>query len=240
MLPLAVVGERPAAFLRSYAETYLHQEIQAEALVRQIGPFARFLEVAARMNGQVVNVSGVARDAGVARPTVQDYFQILIDTLIAQWLPAWKLKPSVAEVRHPKFYLFDTGVARQLAGFGHLPVHPEERGFLLETYLLHEISAYLHYSELEYPVHYWRTHDGAEVDFIVDTPKGIVAIEVKAADRWQSKYHLGIARLRSERPKIRVFAYGVYTGKRRLEEDNVQVLPWEAFVRALWDGRIAR
>ena len=188
MLPLAVVGSRPRAFLKSYVETYLREEVQAEALVRQIGPFARFLEAAARMNGQVVNVSGVARDASVARPTVQDYFQILMDTLLAHWLPAWKLKLAVAEVRHPKLYLFDTGVTRHLAGFGHLPVRAEERGFLLETYLLHEIHAYLHYTELEYPIFYWRTHDGAEVDFVIDTPGGIVAIEVKAAERWQSSY----------------------------------------------------
>ena len=82
MLPMAVNSPRPRAFLKSYVETYIREEIQAEALVRQIGGFARFLEVAARMNGQVVNVSAVARDAGVARQTVQEYFQILVDTLI--------------------------------------------------------------------------------------------------------------------------------------------------------------
>ncbi|HVR73312.1 MAG TPA: DUF4143 domain-containing protein, partial [Planctomycetota bacterium] len=239
LLPLAVLGSRPRAFLKSYVETYLHEEIQAEALVRQIGPFARFLEVAARMNGQVVNVSGIARDAGVARPTVQDYFQILIDTFLASWLPAWKLKPSVKEVRHPKLYLFDTGVTRHLAGFGHLPVHPEERGFLLESNLLHEIRAYLHYSDLDYPVFYWRTHAGAKVDFLIDTPKGVVAIEVKAAERWQPKYHAGIAKLRGERPRATLRAFGVYTGKRALEEDGVRVLPWRDFLRALWDGVIA-
>jgi predicted AAA+ superfamily ATPase len=239
MLPLAVVGDRPRAFLKSYVETYLHEEVQAEALVRQIGSFARFLEVAARMNGQVVNVSGVARDAGVARQTVQDFFQILADTLLAHWLPAWRFKPAAVDVRHPKLYLFDTGVTRHLAGLGHLPVHPEERGFLLETHLLHEIRAYLHYSELEYPVFYWRMRGGIEVDFIVDTPKGIVAIEVKAADRWQSQFHAGIARLKEERPKLSVRAFGVYTGRRLVEEDGVRVMPWENFLRALWEGEIA-
>ena len=238
-LPLAVLGDRPRAFLKSYVETYLHEEVQAEALVRHIGPFTRFLEVAARMNGQVVNVSGIARDAGVARPTVQDHFQILIDTLLASWLPAWKLKPSVKEVRHPKLYLFDTGVARHLAGLGHLPVHPEERGFLLETNLLHELRAYLHYRELDYPVFYWRTHDGAEVDFIIDTPKCIVGIEVKAMERWQSRFHAGLTKLRAERPRASLRAFGVYTGKRVLEEDKVRVMPWGEFLRALWDGAVA-
>ena len=151
MLPLAVESARPQAFLKAYADTYLKQEIQAEALVRQIGAFARFLEVAARMNGQTVNIAAIARDAGVARQTVQGYFQILVDTLVGYWLPAWKLKRAVKQIAHPKFYLFDTGVARQVAGFGHLPIHPEEAGFLLETYLLHEVRAFLHYRGLHYP-----------------------------------------------------------------------------------------
>lgn len=89
MLPLAVTGRRTAAFLRSYGEVYLHEEVQAEALVRQIGPFHRFLEVAARVNAQAINVAGIARDAGIARLTANDFFQILVDTLLASWLPAW-------------------------------------------------------------------------------------------------------------------------------------------------------
>ncbi|HLQ37095.1 MAG TPA: AAA family ATPase, partial [Planctomycetota bacterium] len=102
MLPLAVTRPRPQAFLRSYCEVYLKEEVQQEALVRQIGPFHRFLEVAARMNGQTVNVTGIARDAGIARQTAQEFFQILIDTLIGWWLPAWKLKRAVKQAAHPK------------------------------------------------------------------------------------------------------------------------------------------
>lgn len=85
------------------------------------------------MNGQTVNVAGVSRDAGVARQTVQGYNQILDDTLIGWWIPAWQRKRCIRQVAHPKFYLFDCGVARHLAGLGHPPVHPEERGFLFET-----------------------------------------------------------------------------------------------------------
>ena len=93
--------------------------------------------------------------------------------------------------------------------------------------------------ELDYPVFYWKRHDGAEVDFVIDTPKGIVAIEVKAAERWQSKFHSGIAKLKAERRKASKAAFGVYTGKRALAEEGVRVLPWGDFLRALWDGRVA-
>ena len=100
--------------LDAYVSNYLREEIQQEALVRRLDSFARFLQVAALMNGQIVNVSGIARDAAVARPTVQGYFDTLIDTLIGFWLPAWQPRAKVKEVAHPKFYLFDCGVVRRV------------------------------------------------------------------------------------------------------------------------------
>jgi predicted AAA+ superfamily ATPase len=238
MLPLAVTGGRPGPFLRAYCDVYLKEEVQAEALVRQIGPFHRFLEVAARMNGQTVNVAGIARDAAIARQTATEFFQILVDTLLASWLPAWKLKRAVKQVAHPKFYLFDSGVARQLAGVGHLHIHPEERGFLLETYLLHELRAYLHYNDLDYPVAYWRTHAGVEVDFVVETPDGLVAIEVKSGSRWDSRFSAGLRALQELQPKSKIKAFGVYAGPRAMAMDDVRVLPWRRFLDELWGGRI--
>jgi predicted AAA+ superfamily ATPase len=238
MLPLAVTGKRTAAFLRSYCEVYLREEVQAEALVRQIGPFHRFLDVAARVNAQVVNVTGIARDAGIARQTANDFFQILVDTLLASWLPAWKLKRAVKQVSHPKFYLFDTGVARQLGGTGHLRMHPEERGALLESFVLHEMRAYLHYGDLEYPIAYWQAHGGGEVDFVVETREGLVAIEVKSGPRWDGRFAAGIRSLRDKVRDDRVTAFGVYTGPRALVMDDVRVLPWKSFLQELWRGRI--
>lgn len=234
MLPLAVTRTRPAQFLSSYCEVYLHQEIQAEALVRQIGPFARFLEVAARMNGQTTNVAGIARDAGIARQTAQEFFQILVDTLLASWLPAWKAKPGVKQVAHPKFYLFDSGVARQLTGQAHLPLTGADRGFLFETFLLHEMRAFLHYAEREWPVCYWKTHDGAEVDFVVDGPKGLTAIEAKSVDRWDPKWNASLRKFRELHGKAARAMYGVYAGERALQLDGITVLPWRQFLQRLW------
>lgn len=240
MLPLAVTGKRTAAFLRSYCEVYLKEEVQAEALVRQIGPFHRFLEVAARVNGQVANVSGIARDAGIARQTATDFFQILVDTLLATWLPAWKLKRAVKQASHPKFFLFDTGVARQLGGTAHQHLHPEERGALFETFLLHELRAHLHYEDLEYPIAYWQVHGGAEVDFVIETPDGLVAIEAKSGTRWDSRFAAGIRAFRERAGAKRVTAFGVYAGARPLVMDDITVLPWQRFLEELWSGRLLR
>ncbi len=237
-LPIAVSSTRPRAILRAYVETYLKEEIQAEALVRNVGSFARFIEVAARMNGQVVNLTSVARDAQVSRHTVQGFFEILTDTLVGHWLPAWKLKRSVKQVAHPKFHLFDAGVVRHMAGTGHTSIHPEEKGFLFETCLLHEIRAYLHYTELEYPLFYWRTHDGAEVDLVVETRDGLLAIEMKCSDRWDPRFERGLLRFRGSQEDKKVRCLGVYTGDRPLLSNDIRVLPWKGFLRGLWEGAI--
>ena len=138
-LPKAVLGADAKAFLLAYAALYLNEEIRAEALTRNVGAFSRFLEVAARQNGQVTNVSNIAREAGVGRTTVQNYFEILVDTLLGYWLQSWKLKPGNKQVAHPKFYLFDSGVARALSGRLAYAPTPEECGPLLETLVGNEI-----------------------------------------------------------------------------------------------------
>jgi predicted AAA+ superfamily ATPase len=102
--------------LDAYVANYVRKEIQQEAQVRNLASFARLLETAALVNGQVVNVAGIARDAAVARPTVQGYFATLEDTLIGCWLPAWREGAKVREVASAKFYLIDPGVARALSG----------------------------------------------------------------------------------------------------------------------------
>ena len=129
-------------------------------------------------------------------------------------------------------------MARHLGGTAHLHVHPEERGALFETFLLHELRAYLHYEDLEYPLSYWQPHGGNEVDFVIETKDGLVAIEAKSGERWDSRFGAGIGSLRERMPKGRVKGIGVYTGSRALMVDDVRVLLWKTFLEELWAGRL--
>jgi len=237
-LPLAVTGTDQIGFLTTYAEIYLNEEIRAEALTRNVGAFSRFLEIAARQNGQVTNLSNISREAGVSRSTVQNYFDILVDTLIGYWVSPWKLKRSTKQVVHPKFYLFDTGVARTLSGRVPYPPTQEEAGPLLETLIFNEVRAFIAYHQLRYPVHFWRNHDGAEVDFLCETQKGFVAVEVKATGMWQKRFSRGLHRFRSEMGSDACMTYGVYQGERRALVDDVLLLPVAEFLTMLWGGKI--
>jgi predicted AAA+ superfamily ATPase len=222
--------------LEAYGSTYLTEEIRAEALVKNLASFTRFLEVAALMNGQVVNIAAIARDAGVPRPTVQGFFDVLVDTLIATWLPAFRPHARVKEVAHSKLYFFDTGVVRSLGRRLREPLERTERGPLLETYLLHELRAHISYSGCGGDLSYWRTPSGAEVDFIWSRGGRHVAIEVKASDHWRSGEANSLQEFTSRVGETKPIV--VYLGEKPLKSGEVDILPLGHFIRQLKEGVI--
>lgn len=239
-LPLAVTGGDPEGFLSTYAVTYLDEEIRAEALTRNVGAFSRFLEIASRQSGQMTSVSNISREAGVARATVQTYFDVLVDTLIGYWVPAWQLKRSTRQYSHPKFYLFDTGVARALSGRLPYPPTHEEQGLLFETLIFNEVRAYLSYSNLLYQPYFWRTYDGTEVDLLCETRDCFVAVEMKSVTSWLPRYSRGLTRIAEELHPSPVQRFGVYLGERFARSADISILPVQMFLRMLWEGQIIR
>ncbi len=222
--------------LQAYVDNYIGQEIRAEALVRRLDSFHRFLEIAAIANAQVTNLAGIARDAAVARPTVHGYFEVLVDTLIGSFLPAWRARAKVKEVAHPKFYFFDTGVVRALAGRVREPMADAERGHLLETYVLHELRAFMNRCGTGGQLTYWRTPSGAEIDFVWTRAETSVGIEVKATTRWRREDGRVLEELLEAGVLRR--AVGVYLGRSPLKVGGVDVLPLAKFLDGLRDGAV--
>lgn len=222
-------------FLRAYVTTYLTEEIKAEGLVRDLGAFGRFLEIASLAAGQRTNVSGIARDAGISRETVRGYFDVMIDTLIGRWLPAYRPRAKVKEVALSRFYWFDPGVLHAAAGGFDQPLPADWDGVLLEHLVLHEIEAFLHYRGVKGSLGYWATPTGSEVDFVWWHGRDIVAIEVKNAREFRREHRSGIE---SFLTGTRARTFIVYRGEREMKIDGTLVLPFEAFVRRLHSGRI--
>ena len=209
-IPLVWVADERRAVLESYVRLYLREEIRAEGLVRNLPGFARFLPVAALHHAQVINISGIARDCGVARTTVEGFLDILEDTLLAVRLPAFQPRLRVREHRHPKLYWVDPGLVRAAKRL-HGTIAPEERGALLEGWILHLLRAHGEEGGLFDDLHYWAPHpaNGTEVDFLLRRDDELAAIEVKA----QPRYHTGMLpglRAIAELPGLvrRVLIYG--------------------------------
>jgi predicted AAA+ superfamily ATPase len=224
--------------LEAYVQMYLKEEIQAEALVRNLPGFARFLPVAAIFHGQTLNAAGLARDAGVARTTVLGYISILEDTLLAFQLPAYEAKLRVRERRHPKFYWVDAGLVRAMRKeFGRPP--QEQRGALLEGWIASLLRAYRDYRGLFDEWFYWAPAEATqtEVDFLLRRGKRWAAIEVKAAGRFSERMIRGVRAIQGLRGLVRRLV--VYTGERALKtEDGIEVLPVERFVKLVATGKL--
>ena len=222
-IPLVLAAEETRAVLESYVRLYLREEIRAEGLVRNLPGFARFLPIAALYHGETVNISGIARDCGVARTTVQGYLEILEDTLLAVRLPAFTPRLRSRERRHPKLYWVDPGLVRAVKKLRG-PVAPEERGALLEGWVLHLLRAHGEENELFDELHYWAPHppNRTEVDFLLRRNSELAAIEVKSRPRYHTGMLQGLRAI-NELPGIvrRVLVYG---GKRCFRtQDGIDV-----------------
>ncbi len=217
-------------FLRSYVETYLKEEIAAEGLVRNIGPFSQFLDIAAANDGETVNFSNIARECSVSVKTVQQYFQILEDTFLAHRIPAWQRSPRKRLVSHPRYYFFDPGVTNALAHTLEEQLNPQIRGRRFEQFVICQLKAYLHYGKQDSQLYYWRTHHGAEVDLLVCRGNRILcAIEIKSTRNISKENLEGIRRFLDDHPNVPVFVLG-HNQTRRLLDRDITVMNWNDFI----------
>ena len=223
--------------LDAYAQLYLREEIQAEALVRNLPGFARFLPIAALFHGQVVNAAGLARDAGVARTTVNGYLEILQDTYLVTLLPPYEAKLRVKERKHPKLYWTDPGIVRAMKRQLHEPA-AEERGALLEGWVYGLLRARQSYVGLYDELVYWApTQGGTEVDFLMRRGKSFVAIEVKTTTNPASPHFAGlraIGDLAGVRRRVLV-----HMGERAFNTpEGIEALPVVQFAQQVLSGTL--
>jgi predicted AAA+ superfamily ATPase len=230
-LPVVWAASDRDEALSAYAAAYVTEEIRAEALARDLSGFTRFLSIAALFHGQTINVTAVARDAGVPRMTVDGYLDVLEDTLLSWRLPAYETRPRVRERAHPKLYWIDAGLVRSLKG-ARGPVLPEERGTLLEGWVANALRATTSYEGSGAELSYLPAHSGfGEVDFIVRRGDELVAIEVKASNRVDSPALKGLRSLR-DLPRLhrRLLVCGTTLPERT--DDGIDVWPFAHFARS--------
>jgi len=238
-LPIVWDSTAKQETLSAYAQLYLKEEIQAEALVRNLPGFARFLPIAALFHAQTVNVTNIAREAGVARTTVTGYLDILEETLLCFRLPAYEAKLRVRERKLPKWYWCDPGIVRGMKRVTGT-IAPEERGTLFEGIVAQLLRAYKDYRGICDDIYYWATSGRStmEVDFILVRGSDLIAIEAKSgntfADAW-CKGLRAIGPLEGVRRRIVVYP----RGPAMRTKDGIDVLPFKHFADeiaadALW------
>jgi len=233
LLPPVWTASEPWEELEGYVGEYLEREVGAEALVRHIEGFARFLRRAALSNAEQLNFESVASDAQVPARTVREHYAVLVDTLLGRFVePCGEGRKTGA---HAKFYFFDTGVVHRMLGVRVLPDDGDTFGKAFETWVAHELTAREAYDRIGLPLRFWRTRSGLEVDFLLGDD---IAIEVKASRQVVERDLRGLRALASERPLRRQIVVCREPEPRRL--GDVEVWPWKHFAGAWWAGEIER
>jgi predicted AAA+ superfamily ATPase len=230
LIPGIYFSDDPEKDLDAYLATYVQQEIANEGLVRNLTTFTRFLEVAALCNAEQIDYTSVSNDAQIARTTIHEYFKILEDTLIGYLLPAWKKSKKRKPIATSKFYFFDWAIPRKLQEISGITPKSEIFGKAFESYMFHEIKTYCDYHGIK-DLHYWRTKDQSEVDFIIDNK---IAVEVKGSKVFNSDYLNSLNKLREE--KIIKEFYLVYLGNDLILEEYpwVKVMNYQNFLTKIY------
>jgi len=234
LLPRHYDADNPKKLLSAYIGSFLRDEISAEAQVRNIPAFSRFLEIAALTNGEMVNYTNIASETGVNVNTVKAYFKILEDTLLGRYLPAFQKKAKRRVITAPKFYLFDIGIVNSLLNRGKIEQGTELFGKAFEHFIYQEIYAHSRYSDLNYDVSYWRTASQIEIDFVLGDHE--VAIEVKSTTQANPRHLKGLKAF-AEEYKVKHKILITNEQYPRLVDD-VMIYPWQLFLQKLWAGEM--
>lgn len=232
-IPFVALSEHPIEELANYADLYLREEIVAEAATRNIDYFVRFLDIMALSNGEELSYQGLASDCGVPARTVQNYVQILEDTLMGFCLLPYLATKKRKAITRSKFYFFDVGVLNHLARRGEILPKSEAFGRAFEHFIVMEIRAYLGYAGRRLPLCYWRSTTGFEVDVIIGNE---AALEIKSTDLVSDKHLKGLRALREE---SLVKTYGVVSlDPHPRDVDGITVYPWRDFLAKMWRGEL--
>jgi uncharacterized protein len=228
MLPLVFKQETRLQMLQAYISLYLHEEIQAEGLVRNVEYFARFLEAISFSHGSLLNIANIARECEVKRKTVENYISILEELLLCYQLSVFSKKAKRQLIGHKKFYLFDSGVFSALRPRGVLDRPEEVNGLALEGLVNQHLQAWSDYSVGKQQIAFWRTKSGVEVDFIVYGNLGFWAIEVKNSKKIKTQDIQALKIFLGDYPEAKAIL--LYRGTEKIMQDGVLCIPCEDFL----------
>lgn len=234
MLPPHYLAQNPWRKLSAYIDVYLKEEIKEEALVRNLGAFQRFLEVAALTDGEMVNYNNIAQDCGVSAATVASYFDILEDTLVGYRLPAFTRVMKRRLVQAPRFYYFDVGIANHLLHRKDLVRGTTAYGHAFEHLVIQELYAFLHYRHSDEKLSFWRTYTGVEVDAVIGDAR--VAIEIKSVEEVLPRHVKGLLSFGDDYPESRRLIVSLDPFNRSV--NGIEAIYVYDFFRMLWNGEI--
>lgn len=229
-LPEIYLEDYGSDLLEEYINTYLREEIMVEALVRNIASFSHFLNLAASISWQELNYTKLASDSEIPKETLRRYLDILSETLIIKKIPGYThIHSSRKAVQKEKFLFFDLGVRNGILKIQKNRMTNDQFGPLFEQWIVLQVIIFNSYYKKNWSLFYYRDDKKTEIDLIIETSKGIYAIEIKWSEKYRSQWLEPLQVFRSLHKK-KVNLIIVYRGTHQLEEDGIRALPFEKFL----------
>lgn len=228
-------SEDKELFLTGYTHTYLKEEIVSEQVIRSLPPFRKFLEIAAQMNGKLINFSSIASDVGVDDKTIKSYFQILEDTLIGFFLESYHKSIRKTQLKSPKFYFFDCGVKRALQGILSSPLLESSYAYgdAFEHFIITEIVRLNSYYRKNYKFFYVKVQGGAEIDLIIERPdNSTLYIEIKSTTNIREDHTKHLQNLPKHSDNISCICLSNDSTKKKFNQ--ILCLPWKEGIEAIF------
>jgi len=210
----------------------LREEVQQEALTRNLSLFSQFLENLAFSQGEVLNTQNIASDLGVDRKTIEAYVQVIEDLMLGIRLPVFQVKAKRKMSSRPKFYYFDVGVYRALRKTGPLDSDQQIDGPAIETLVLQHLSALIDNKDLSAEIFFYRTASKVEVDFVIYGEDGFYAIEVKRTQKIRPEDLSALRIFKSDYPLAKCFVFCMEETP-RTTDDNIRILHLEFALKNL-------
>lgn len=234
MIPRHYMVGNPWERFQAYISVYLNEEIREEAISRNLQSFSHFMEVAAQCDGEMVVYKNIAQDCGIDQRTVKSYFEVLEDTLLGFFVPAYTASKKRRAILSPKFYYYDVGIVNYLLGRRNMQPGTEIFGHSFEHFIIQELVAWIGYHKSAEKLSYWRTASGYEVDAVVGDAR--VAIEIKSCSEVMSRHLKGLKAFSEDFPECRLIV--VSFDQYRRKTNGVEIIPVLEFLSDLWDDKI--
>jgi predicted AAA+ superfamily ATPase len=226
-------NEIASELLYTYVTAYLEQEVRAEALVRNIGAFSKFLKLAAEESGKIISFRNLSQDVGVPHPTISEYYKILVDCLITEEIES--LVPASQRgkvVQSSKFLFFDTGVANAAAEVLGPAEYPSQYwGGLFEQWVGLTILRFIRINGIKAKLYYWRDYNSREVDWVIEYRDKWLPIEVKWTDMVKKSSAKHLRYFVDNFPQKTDQGYIIFTGDNPVRiTDQVTAVPYFGLV----------
>jgi predicted AAA+ superfamily ATPase len=215
-------------WLSNYIQTYIDRDVRQIKNISNYMLFSKFIRICAGRTGQILNFTSISNDLGISVNTVKAWISILETSFIITLLKPYYNNLNKRIIKSPKLYFIDTGLVCSLIGVKEreqIETH-FMKGALFENLLISELLKYFYNNGSEAPIYYWRDKLGREIDCLVDTGKGTLALEFKAGTTANISFTKNIEYWNSISGNSPAHSYIIYGGSKTIKNKELTYLPF--------------